>query len=214
MSSFSVTSLCPLDRSQRRSSLSAGRGHSRAEQRSRVTGVSRACPPAFRRGREAVEHTPPRSAPARPWRRKGGGDAGVFVVSASAGDRGPREYPGLPHGGQGSCPRPWGLATTPLLSPAPDGEPEEFIPGAGAGGGDRADAEQTKAGGHVASGLWRSIPCALLPRPCFGDGYFESFQSKAVPLQALNKGPDLFFFWQHNPLRSHSPRHFSHVNIP
>lgn len=119
VSSFSVTSLCPLDRSQRRSSLSAGRGHSQAEQRSRVTGVSRACPPAFRRGREAVEHTPPRSAPARPWRRKGGGDAGVFVVSASAGDRGPREYPGLPHGGQGSCPRPWGLATTPPPLPGP-----------------------------------------------------------------------------------------------
>lgn len=109
---------------------------------------------------------------------------------------------------------PGGWPLHPLLSPAPDREPEEFIPGAGAGGGDRADAEQTKAGGHVASGLWRSIPCALLPRPCFGDGYFESFQSKAVPLQALNKGPDLFFFWQHNPLRSHSPRHFSHVNIP
>lgn len=49
-------------------------------------------------------------------------------------------------------------------------------------GMERIDVKKTKEATTFVSEPMVTILCALRPRPCFGDGYFEPFQSKVVPL--------------------------------
>lgn len=50
-------------------------------------------------------------------------------------------------------------------------------------GRERTDVKKTKEGIPLLFlSQWWSILYTLLPRPCFGDGYFKPFQSKVVPL--------------------------------
>lgn len=100
------------------------------------------------------------------------------------------QCPGLPHREGWGQPRTLGghpgtpglAAANPHLSfPETEAYIIYLCVGAYAGRG-RTDVKKTKEATTFVSEPMVTILCALLPRPCFGDGYFEPFQSKVVPL--------------------------------